>query len=279
MAYVSPRKPANVRVKAVAALNRDWWVWSTSSRYASRTRSARCSRPCSPGRPECPRSPWDRGARSPGTVGPRRRGDGDTMPEGYPAQGLATRPRVMWSGRAPPAVERVRPAGVLRRSVSGSQLRGVAKRLDHGGSPRRRRCARPAGAAPARAGPHPAAAVGVDVRVVVGGVGVPASRAGAVGGRRAHGVLRWGSCRGVSVSLTRLCRRGGGTGRHPRAGVGATWGAQSAPRGAYLWRRRPVTVERTHPTPATAAACDPAARREEERRCVHARCCTPYLWR
>ena len=40
MAYVSPRKPANVRVKAVAALNRDWWVWSTSSRYASRTRSA-----------------------------------------------------------------------------------------------------------------------------------------------------------------------------------------------------------------------------------------------
>jgi hypothetical protein len=166
---------------------------------------------------------------------------------------------------------------LVDRSVSGGELSGVAQCLHHGRSPRRRRCARPAGAAPARTGPHPTAAVGVDVRVVVGEVGVPASRAGAMGGRRAHGVLRWGSCRGVS--LRRLCRRGGGTGRHPRAGIGATWGEESAPRGAYLWRRRPVTVERTHRRRRPRRCAIQPLAAEEERRCVHGRCCTPYLWR
>jgi hypothetical protein len=172
--------------------------------------------------------------------------------------------------------ERVGRRG-LDRPVSRGELRGVAQCLHHGQSPRRRRCARPAGAATAGAGPHPAATVGVDAGVVVGGVGVPASRAGAVGGRRAHGVLRWGSCRGVS--LRRLCRGGGGTGRHPRAGIGSTWGVESAPGGSYLCLGRPAIVKPRQSTPSRAAVGDPAEHREEERRCVHVRCCALYPWR
>ena len=83
--------------------------------------------------------------------------------------------------RASPAVEARGRRQSSSRSASGGELRGVAQCLHHGRPPRRRRCARPAGAAPARAGPHPAAAVGVDVRVVVGGVEVPASRAASGG--------------------------------------------------------------------------------------------------
>ena len=36
MAYVSQRRPANVRVNAAAGLHGEWWVWSTSSLLAVR---------------------------------------------------------------------------------------------------------------------------------------------------------------------------------------------------------------------------------------------------